>query len=66
LYGVLSDDLKLSALFGFLFFLAFPLVTSLFYHEALASSLPYLLLWGLVHALLGGISVWIGRSALSE
>ena len=62
-YGVLSDDLKLSALFGFLFFLTFPLAISLFYHEALSSSLPFLLLWGLVFALLGGISAWIGRRA---
>ena len=63
-YGVLSGDFKRSTLFGFLFFLEFPLTVLLFSHDVPPSSaLPFILLWGLVSALLGGISAWIGGRA---
>lgn len=61
-YGVFSDDLKLSALFGFLFQLNSYLV---FYLRVLEAPSPsvilYILIWGLLHAFFGVISAWMGR-----
>lgn len=63
-YGVLSGDFKLSTFFGFLFYLGFPLAVLLFSHDVPPpSAMPFILLWGLVSALLGGISAWIGGRA---
>ena len=67
IYGLLSDDTKLAAFFGFLFYLAYPLAIILLLHEIPPpSALPYILLWGLVTALLGVIFEWIGRRASLE
>ena len=67
LYGWVSRDFKLSAIFGFLFFLAFPCAIILRYHDVPPpAALPYLLLWGLVTVLMGVISVWVGRKMPSE
>ena len=61
-YGLFSKDIMLSAIFGFLFFLSFPCAIILRYHDVPPpAALPYLLLWGLVTALIGVISGWVGR-----
>jgi len=66
-YGVLSGDLKLSALFGILFLVASFMAFSLFEQNApLSSAIPFILIWGLGFALLGVIASNIGRRASLE
>jgi len=61
-YGVFSDDLKLSALFGFLFQLNPYLAFYLRVIEAPSPSvILYILMWGLIHTFFGVISAWMGK-----
>lgn len=61
-YGAFSDDLKLSALFGFLFQLNSYLIYYLRVLEAPSPSIIlYILIWGLIHAFFGVFSAWMGR-----
>lgn len=64
-YGLFSKDIMLSAIFGFLFFFAFPLALALFHHDVPpTSAIPFLLMYGLLCALLSVISARIARSKI--